>query len=168
MSFTPTTAIVAYRYMVGRDTTVVNDIRLRTFTDGRPHGIPGFMESEWEDAERLYTNLIKMVKDVHDNGGFVVAGTDSPIIPYGFALHLELESYQDAGLTAFKALQTATVNNAKLLNASDDLGTIEVGKLADMVILEANPLEDIKNTRQIRTVIKNGEIYDLTELLERP
>ncbi len=168
MSFTPTTSILAYKYLMNRDSSIFQDNRWQAFVGSRPRGIPGMMDAEWEDSERLYQNLIQMVRDVHDKGGFVVAGTDSPIIPYGFGLHLELETYQDAGLTPLEVLQTATINNARLLNAWDDLGSVEVGKLADLVILEANPLEDIRNTRKIRTVIKNGEVYDIEELLVRP
>ena len=164
MSFTPTTAIIAFRYMIGRDSSVLEDERIGFF-GRRLGGIPGFIEPEWEDREQLYQNLIQMVKDVHDKGGFVVAGTDSPIIPYGFGLHMEMESYQDAGLTPFEVLQTATINNARLLNAEDDLGTVEVGKFADFVIVEANPLEDIRNVRKVRTVIKNGQVYHLEDLL---
>ncbi len=171
MSFTPTTAIISYKYLVERDPSALEDIRIKTFQNMGRNGIPGLMGSEFmeqESTEELYQNLIKMVREVHDKGGFVVAGTDSPIIPYGFALHMELETYQDAGLSPFDILQIATINNATMLNAQSDLGTIEVGKIADLVIVEANPLENIKNARQMRTVIKNGEVYDLEELLKRP
>ena len=106
-----------------------------------------------------------MVADVHRKGGLVVAGTDAPIIPQGIGLHIELENYQDAGLTPLEVLRTATINNAIGLNAQSDLGTIEVGKLADMVIVEENPLEDIRNARSTRLVIKNGEVYDLEFLI---
>ena len=171
MSFTPTTAIIAYKYLIDRDPSSLEDIRVKTFKNSGGNGIPGLMGDEGmskESTEALYQNLIQMVTQVHQKGGFVVAGTDSPIIPYGLALHIELETYQDAGLTPFEILQTATVNNAKLLNAQNDLGTIEVGKIADLVILDKNPLEDIKHTRSTRAVIKNGEYYELESLLTRP
>ncbi len=171
MSFTPTTAIISYKYLIERDPTPLEDIRIKTFPRMGGDGIPGLIGSEamsLESTEELYKNLIQMVTQVHQKGGFIVAGTDSPIIPYGLALHLELETYQDAGLSPFDILQTATINNATLLNAQDDLGTVEVGKIADLIIVNANPLEDIKNARQTRTVIKNGEVYDLAVLLKRP
>jgi imidazolonepropionase-like amidohydrolase len=81
-------------------------------------------------------------------------------MPYG-----ELEEYVAAGLTPFEALQTATTNTARLLNADGDIGTIQVGKLADLVIVEGDPLADIKAARRVRTVIKNGEVYDLSDLV---
>ena len=70
-----------------------------------------------------------------------------------------------AGLTPFQALQTATVSTASLLNASSDLGTIEVGKLADMVVVDGDPLVDIMNARKVKRVIKNGEVVEMPELL---
>jgi imidazolonepropionase-like amidohydrolase len=73
-----------------------------------------------------------------------------------------------AGFTPFQALQTATVNTATLLNAQNDLGTIEVGKLADLVIVEGNPLVNIRDTMKVRKVIKNGEIFTIEELLSAP
>ncbi len=95
----------------------------------------------------------------------IVAGTDAPLVPYGISLHNDLEQEVRAGLTPFQALQTATVNTAALLNASADLGSIEVGKLADMVMVDGDPLANILNARKVRRVIKNGETIELQSLL---
>ena len=97
-----------------------------------------------------------MVKDVHDQGGLVIAGTDSPIIPFGFSLHIEMESYAMAGLTNFDVLQAATIKAAKALHADKDIGSLEEGKLADILILDQNPLEDIGNTKSVYTTISMG------------
>jgi imidazolonepropionase-like amidohydrolase len=102
----------------------------------------------------------------------ILAGTDCSIMRYvipGFSLHDELTLYVQAGLSPFEALKTATVNPAVFLNRSHELGTIEKGKLADLVLLDANPLENIMNIRKINTVILNGQLLNhdkLTELLE--
>ena len=171
MSFTPTTAIIAYKYLIDRDSSLREDIRSKTFAGMTGEGIPGLIDPSMmkdESNEELYENLIRMVTDVHQKGGFIVAGTDSPIIPYGMSLHLELETYQNAGLTPKEILKTATVNNAIALNAQNDLGSVREGMLADLVILKENPLDDIKNTRSTEIVIKNGEVYGLQELLRRP
>jgi imidazolonepropionase-like amidohydrolase len=93
-------------------------------------------------------------------GGRVIAGTDSPIVPFAVSLHTELEHYVDGGLTPFEALRTATVNAAEALGSRDDLGS-----LADMVIVEGDPLTDITNTRRVRAVIKNGSLFELDSLL---
>ncbi len=96
-----------------------------------------------------------------------MAGTDTAagvhIFP-GFSLHDELALFVRAGLTPMQALQTATLNPAKFLNRLVDMGTIEPGKLADLVLLDANPLEDIANTRKIRAVVLAGRYFDRTTL----
>jgi imidazolonepropionase-like amidohydrolase len=89
-------------------------------------------------------------------------------VPYGAALHTELAAYVEAGFTPFQALQTATVNTAALLNAHNDLGAIEVGKLADMVIVSGNPLVNIRDTARVQKVIKNGEVLSIEELINVP
>ena len=105
------------------------------------------------------------LKAIFSAGGKIIAGTDSPIIPYGLGLHVELEEYVHAGLTPFQALQTATVNAAQALGLGDELGTIEPGKIADLTFLGADPLLDIKNTRDVRRVMKGGRLFTLVDLL---
>ena len=96
-----------------------------------------------------------------------MAGTDTAagvhIFP-GFSLHQELVLFQRAGLTPMQALQTATLNPAKFMGRTADLGTVEKGKLADLVLLDANPLEDIANTQRIRGVILAGRFFDRPSL----
>lgn len=95
---------------------------------------------------------------LHKNGIMILAATDNenPYTIHGFSLHTELEWYQQAGLSPFEALQTATLNPAIFLHKENELGTVEEGKLADLVLLDKNPLEDIKHTREIDAVIMNG------------
>ena len=87
-----------------------------------------------------------------------MAGTDvsNPYIYPGFSLHDELVLFVNAGFTPMEALQTATRNPAMFLGMLDSLGTVEKGKLADLVLLEANPIDDISNTQRISAVIVNG------------
>jgi amidohydrolase family protein len=101
-------------------------------------------------------------RDLRDAGVKLLAGTDMPqaFIYPGFSLHDELELLVQAGLTPLEALRTATYNPAEFLGAVDSLGTIARGKLADLVLLEANPLTDIRNTRRISVVIANGRVFD--------
>lgn len=103
----------------------------------------------------------KMVMDVMKAGGKIVAGTDSP---HAFNLHGELMSYVLAGMTPYQALKTATVNSAEALNL--DAGSIEPGKLADIVIVEGNPLENIENAHKVKRVIANGRVFELEDLLK--
>lgn len=171
MWFTPTTAIyLGYQYVIARDQTIMEDPRLQELTELRYlasiSASADQIRSNQTTYDQLYANVIRMVADVHRKGGLVVAGTDAPIIPQGLGLHIELENYQDAGLSPIEVLRTATINNAIALNAQDDLGTVEVGKLADLVVVEENPLTDIRNCRKTRLVIKNGEVYTMNELIK--
>lgn len=117
---------------------------------------------------RFVARAGKTLVDLLHAGVPIVAGVDSPLTPYGAGLHAELWAYVEAGFTPFQALQTATVNTAKLLNAERDLGTIEPGRLADLVVVEGNPLTDIRDAEKVRTVIANGRVFTIRELLNVP
>lgn len=82
----------------------------------------------------------------------------------GYSLHDELALFVQAGMPKLAALQTATVNPAHYLGALDSLGTVSEGKIADLVLLDANPLDDIRNTSRIRAVIVNGRLLTRTAL----
>jgi imidazolonepropionase-like amidohydrolase len=96
-----------------------------------------------------------------------MAGTDTApgvyIVP-GFSLHDELANFVEAGLTPMEALQTATSNPARFLGMEASFGSVEPGKIADLVLLSANPLEDIGNTRKISVVVANGRLFDRAAL----
>jgi imidazolonepropionase-like amidohydrolase len=79
-------------------------------------------------------------------------------------LHEELKLMVSAGFTPMEALQAATLNPARYLGNEKDLGTVETGKFADLVLLDANPLDDISNTKKIRAVIVNGRYFDRDKL----
>lgn len=116
---------------------------------------------------RFVEKELEAVNTMHKAGIPFLAGTDTPPGVYvfpGFSLHQELQRFVAAGFTPVEALQTATLNPAKFLGMSDRLGTIEKGKLADMVLLDANPLEDIRNTRKIAGVVVNGRYLSRAEL----
>jgi len=109
----------------------------------------------------------QQVKSIVDAGGAIVAASGSPQIPYGLGLHAELESLVHAGLTPFQALQMATINAARALGRDAELGTIEVGKLADFAFVEGDPLLDIRNARKVKRVMKGGRAYAVEDLLKR-
>ena len=95
---------------------------------------------------------------MHRAGVQFLAGTDAPALGQvpGFSLHDELALFVQVGFSPLEALRTATINPAQFFARQKDLGTIEPGKLADLVLLDANPLDDIGNTRRISAVIVNG------------
>lgn len=103
---------------------------------------------------------------MHDRGVPIGAGTDTPIfisIP-GFSLHSELEFLVRAGLSPLEALRSATVRPAEFFSLQDEMGTIDAGKKADLVLLDANPLDDISNTRRISAVVTKGKYYSSATL----
>jgi imidazolonepropionase-like amidohydrolase len=120
-------------------------------------------EQEAQFGSRIMENAIKTVGVAHRAGVDILAGTDAGGVASIFAgasLHDELAMYVAAGLSPLAALQTATLNPARFLGSTDDLGTAQQGKLADLVILDANPLEDIANTQKIVGVVLNGRYLD--------
>jgi imidazolonepropionase-like amidohydrolase len=110
---------------------------------------------------------LEVVHLLHAKGVPFLAGTDTPpgvyIFP-GFSLHEELQRFVASGFTPLEALQTATLNPAQFLGLEDKLGTIEKDKIADLVLLHANPLADIANTQKIAAVISNGRYFSSDEL----
>lgn len=113
-----------------------------------------------EYQKLLFEGHLKLVRDMHKAGVKLLAGTDTPV-PYcfpGSGVHDELELFVQAGLTPREALQTATRNPAEYLGQLAHLGTVEVGKLADLVVLDANPLDDIRNIRKIHAVVVGGNL----------
>lgn len=118
----------------------------------------GFPSPTGEDLRRYtaaFQRMKEFVRRFHDAGGLVIAGTDG--LPYpGFGIHDELQLLVDAGLPPMATLQAATRNASRALGWEDTLGTVEIGKQADLVLLDANPLEHIGNTRKIHAVLTRG------------
>ena len=108
----------------------------------------------------------KMVDFMHDRGISFMAGTDTPIgflIP-GLSLHQEIQELYESGLSELEAIQTATINPAKYFNLENSLGRIKSGFIADLIILDKNPLESISNTKSIHAVIKEGNLMNRSYL----
>lgn len=116
--------------------------------------IPEGKEKQFKDS---FDKLLEMIKVLHENGVTIVPGTDALL---GFGLHKELENYVKAGISASEVLRMATIISAKVTGHADQLGSIEIGKLADVILVDGNPLEDISDIRRVELTIKNGNIYD--------
>ena len=118
--------------------------------------------------DSLYWAMRRTTKAFYDAGGILTLGTDNPSrgeFLAGFSAHRELHTLVLAGIPPAAAIKIATINGARAMGVSDKLGTIEVGKLADLFVINGNPLTDIKNTRNVQMVIKSGFIYDPKALL---
>jgi imidazolonepropionase-like amidohydrolase len=112
----------------------------------------------------VMASMGKIVKALYDEGVPIVAGTDMGFP--GWSLDRELELYVDAGLTPLEAIQTATWIPAKVMKWDLVTGTIKAGHRADLIIVDGDPLTNIRDIRKVRTVIKDGQVYD-PEVLHR-
>jgi hypothetical protein len=119
-------------------------------------------------ARRMNRRDLEWVGALHRAGVPLLAGTDTaswnPYTFPGFSLHDQLALLVQAGLTPMEALQTATLNPARFLGREKDLGAVRKGRLADLVLLDANPLQDIRNTRRIHAVVAAGRLLDRVAL----
>ena len=160
------TLVIRVPYVQSFDTRITNDPRLKY--------IPPSAQQRWtEEAKsstdgatmaKTYEKLSQIVGGMQRAGVPILAGTDTawyqPYTYAGFSLHDELGLLARAGLTPAQALQSATIDPARFLGRDKDLGSIEKGKIADLVLLDADPLSDISNTQKIRAVIVNGRVLD--------
>jgi len=140
------------------------DVTWRRFTDEM---MPDLLRDPLALRQEYFADNLQMVGEMHRAGVPFMAGTDTApgvyIMP-GFSLHDELANFVEAGFTPMESLQTATSNPARFLGMEASFGSVEPGKVADMVLLSANPLEDIRNTRKISIVVTNGQLLDRTAL----
>jgi hypothetical protein len=132
-------------------------VKRGNFTGGLP--VP---EIEREQFKASYQKLMAMVKALYDAGIRIVPGTDSMV---GFGLHKELENYVTAGIPAAEVLKIATIKSAAVIG-NKELGVVKKGYLADLILVDGNPIEDISNIRRVEFTIKNGLIYDTKALYE--
>jgi imidazolonepropionase-like amidohydrolase len=128
-----------------------------------PDSIPPGADSV---GQALWEKRIALVGTMYRAGVGILAGTDAPLrnSPPGFGLHLELALLARAGLSPFEVLRVATLDPARCLGALDSLGTIAPGKIADLVLLAADPLSDVRNLRAVEAVVLNGRLLDARSL----
>jgi imidazolonepropionase-like amidohydrolase len=120
----------------------------------------------WSDAHRQFPEELKLVGRMYRAGVAILAGTDTynPYVFPGFSLHEELSLLVEAGLPPMAALQEATIGPARFMGQAERRGTVEVGKVADLVLLDRNPLADIHNSTSIRAVILGGKLMSRASL----
>jgi adenine deaminase len=124
------------------------------------------IEEDIKLAERFYQWHLQAVGMMRNAGVGLLAGTDcgNPYTCPGFGIHDELRLLVEAGLTPLEALQAATLDPARFFERESDLGTVAKGKVADLVLLDANPLADITNTTRINAVIAAGRLFETRDL----
>ncbi|WP_345244824.1 amidohydrolase family protein [Nibrella saemangeumensis] len=151
-------------YFLGDGPEFKKDNRLRRYAlashvGNRWFKYPERFKPETRPIRELYVQKgLELIRIMHSMGVPLLAGTDlnNPFIYAGFSLHDELELFVKAGLSPLTALQTATINPAKYLGREKEMGTVEEGKQANLVLLDANPLDNINNVRKIGAVVVNG------------
>lgn len=121
---------------------------------------PEGMDDTYRESFR---RMVEMVGRLYEAGVPLVAGTDALA---GFALHRELELYVEAGIPAPEALRIATLGAAEITGRADRLGTIEPGKVADLIVVDGNPAESISDIRKVELTIKDGVLFDSAALYE--
>jgi imidazolonepropionase-like amidohydrolase len=152
-----------------RSSTYLGDESFRR--DSRLRYIPRLLQQRWNFraahrdsaiTKKVLQEQFEIVGAMQKAGVPILAGTDTgnPFCFPGFSLHDELALLVIAGLTPVEALRSATLNPAKFFGLDQTLGTIEQGKIADLVLLDANPLLDIRNTQRINAVVSNGRLFD--------
>ncbi len=135
----------------------------RLVTLGQYHWADKRSPADREQFLKGYRNVQDFLRRFVKAGGKIYSGTDSAAANTpGLSLHHEMQLYVDAGLSPMEALMTSTLWAAEILHLDKQLGTVAPNKLADMVILRANPLDDIRNTKAVDQVIRDGEIVDIT------
>jgi imidazolonepropionase-like amidohydrolase len=171
--------LAAERKVVLSPTAVVRepiDMQKQRMEDQKRFYVP----STWEVVEKMakqppspavlavMNKQREFIKAADQAGCILATGTDYVVwrlLP-GFSLWREMELFSEAGLTPMKVLKAATWGGAYAIGRTDQLGSIETGKLADFVALNANPLDNISNVRNVYRVVKGGVIYDPQELLK--
>jgi hypothetical protein len=169
------TLVVLHQFSRYRDSALQNDPRMKYVTPewkkmwdpASDFRFKDYTENDWQYLKKVVDfRSSKLTREMHSAHVAFLAGTDIPN-PYtfaGFSLHDEIDLLVKAGFSNLEALQTATLNPAIFLDRQGDLGTVESGKFADLVLLGADPLKEISNTRNIQAVVVSGRYLDRAAL----
>lgn len=181
-------AIVEHKTMVDPTLSILEVLYLRDqpeiYANPDKAYMPKRLIENWEANREKYNTEPRAPLDVrrkqfkkyqeltgilHRAGVTLLAGTDAPEpdVPPGFSMHRELELLVESGLSPAAALRCATINNATSVNQQEQLGSVEAGKIADLVILTADPTVNISNTRRIEYVLRGGRVVDPSEILKK-
>ncbi len=168
MYMTPTVSLFGGMFsLIANDSSFFDHWQFKTFYSEKYKGELKTTAGRRTVGANTYVNIEKSLVTLMRAGARLTPGTDSPITPPGLSYHAELQSWVAAGLSPFETLRSATLWAAEEIGVSKDLGTVEVGKLADLVIVDGDPLHRIQDMLTVKTVIRNGELLD-KETLTKP
>ena len=180
VSFTPTLSIIQNNWHFAEHPELLEDPTLRTVFNpdalakwDDPQQRADVIEAaDFENRKAAFQQVLDFVKAIHDAGITVALGNDAGTanVPFGWGMHHEMELYVEAGLTPMQAIVAATATGAGQMPpvGEAEFGTLQPGKIADLVILNADPLVNIRNTLEIAKVMRLGEWVDRTSLLGTP
>lgn len=166
----PTLSVFRNMILLGDQPEIVGHADNKTVPDRLRQFWPRYTpkpKASLEERRKEFKKYQELTGLLHKAGVTLLVGTDAPEpnVPPGLSLHQELEFLVESGVSPGAALQAATWNNAQILQQGGSLGSIEAGKLADLVVLERDPVESIQNTRRIREVILKGHVQRPQDLL---
>ncbi|MDE0356312.1 MAG: amidohydrolase family protein [Gammaproteobacteria bacterium] len=168
MTLTPTVGIYGgYGLLAAEAPDLFDDPRVETFSPDAPASAR--IPPDLALARRMVERMSSLPRRVHEGGGRVIMGTDSPIIPRGLSLHAEMEILVRYGrMRPVDVLRATTSESGDALGYEGRLGVVAPGAFADLIILDEDPLQDIAATRSVHTVILGGAVHPLEELLRPP
>jgi hypothetical protein len=154
--------LVVFRNLSRNPKNIPMKDQYATYVDENTREYWNYRDPKWQAYELSQETTQRIFKA----GARCIAGTDclGPYVLAGFSLHEELEEMVKAGLSEFEVLKASTVNAAEFLKKQNEMGTIESGKVADLVLLNGNPRMDISNTRKIAGVMVKGKWLDANDL----
>lgn len=129
---------------------------------------PQYSSGDIPGGDVMLANVRASMAKLHAAGARLVVGTDTPLKTTGISTQNELVQMVKAGISPYDTLRAATIIPAEMLGVARDLGSVEPGKIADLVFVEGNPLVDIRNASKVRKVMKSGHLYDIEELMSFP
>jgi imidazolonepropionase-like amidohydrolase len=169
MGITPTAVLPGYAVIAAEETDLFATPQFDYFYGANGRQAAAMLARMFGPAAATTAeNNGKLLKALADAGALVVSGTDSPFVPYGAGLHAELRLYARAGLTPAQILKAASVNAARAAGVDHDIGTLLPGMIADLVVVDGDPLANIADADNVVMTIKNGRAYHLPQLLSAP
>jgi Tol biopolymer transport system component/imidazolonepropionase-like amidohydrolase len=129
---------------------------------------PQYSSGDIPGGDVMLANVRASIAKLHAAGARLVVGTDTPLKTTGISTQNELVQMVKAGISPYQTLRAATIVPAEMLGVARDLGTVEPGKIADLVFVEGNPLVDIRDASKVRKVMKSGRLYDIDEITSFP
>jgi len=169
MGITPTAVLPGYAVIAAEETDLFATPQFDYFYGATGRQAAAMLARMFgPGAASTAENNGKFIKALADADALVVSGTDSPFVPYGAGLHAELRLYARAGLTPAQVLKAASVNAAKAAGVEHDIGTLLPGMIADLVVVDGDPLANIADADNVVMTIKNGRVYNLSQLMTGP